>query len=276
MTVHASIGWAFLVVAGVRHSEHLDLALDGCRQVTQVAREIIIGNGIRKQTPDQLKLTVLARQLRRYRQSRFTYLLPANMAPAIKRKALLPVLEAIAEALMPSQPAKASDARKEGENDMANLYATSGKQQNNDMHQACQPCCRTAFSQQCLQGLQSFVLQILARMEKNLTAESQREIFLYVSHPELLSDVVITTMRMPYAVMTLACSHLCHAVHYGLATAILASVQHYAAALSVCIVATFPLYDAMQITNLADLAHWLLAPLWLQRTDQHLPLRFYL
>ena len=32
----------------------------------------------------------------------------------------------------------------------------------------------------------------------------------------------------------------------------------------------------MQVTQLADLAHWLLAPLWLQRTHQHLPLRFYL
>lgn len=65
------------------------------------------------------------------------------MAPAVKRKALLPVLEAIAEALMPSQPDKASVARKEGKQDMANLYATSGKQNNNHMHQACQPCCCT-------------------------------------------------------------------------------------------------------------------------------------
>lgn len=67
------------------------------------------------------------------------------MAPTVKRKALLPVLEAIAEALMPSQPDKASAARHEGKQDMANLYATSGKQQNNHMHQACQPCCCIVF-----------------------------------------------------------------------------------------------------------------------------------
>lgn len=32
----------------------------------------------------------------------------------------------------------------------------------------------------------------------------------------------------------------------------------------------------MQVTHLADLAHWLLTPLWFQRTHHHLPLRFYL
>ena len=73
------------------------------------------------------------------------------MAPAVKRKALLPVLEAIAEALMPSQPDEASIARNEGKQNMANLYATSGKQQNHHMHQACQHCCCTVFTQQCLQ-----------------------------------------------------------------------------------------------------------------------------
>lgn len=59
------------------------------------------------------------------------------MAPAVGRRAVLPVLEAIAEALMPSQPAQASAALKQGKQDMANLYAISGKQQNNQMHQAC-------------------------------------------------------------------------------------------------------------------------------------------
>lgn len=71
------------------------------------------------------------------------------MAPAIKRKALLPVLEAIAEALMPSQPDQASAARHEGKQDMANLYATSGKQQNLHMHQARQPCCCIMLIWQC-------------------------------------------------------------------------------------------------------------------------------
>lgn len=73
------------------------------------------------------------------------------MAPAVERKALLPVLEAIAEALMPSQQDEAVAARKEGKQDMANLYAASGKQQNSHMHQACQPCCCTLFNWQCLQ-----------------------------------------------------------------------------------------------------------------------------
>ena len=67
------------------------------------------------------------------------------MTPPIKRKALLPVLEAIAEALMPSQPDKAAAARNQGNKDMASLYASSGKQQNNHMHQACRPCCCYPF-----------------------------------------------------------------------------------------------------------------------------------
>lgn len=70
-------------------------------------------------------------------------------------------------------------------------------------------------------------------METNLTAESQREIFLYVSHPELLNDIVVIITRMLVAVMTLACCHLCHAMDSGSATATLTFVQHYAAALSV-------------------------------------------
>ena len=49
-----------------------------------------------------------------------------------------------------------------------------------------------SFHSEVLAMTSSIVLQILARMEKNLTAESQREIFLYVSQPELLNDNIIT------------------------------------------------------------------------------------
>ncbi|KAL3157363.1 hypothetical protein ABBQ32_011841 [Trebouxia sp. C0010 RCD-2024] len=79
------------------------------------------------------------------------------MTPTIKRKALLPVLEAIAEALMPSQPDKAAAARMDGKQDVARLYAASGKQQKNHMN------------------------QILLRMETNLTPESQTELFLLLN-----------------------------------------------------------------------------------------------
>ena len=49
------------------------------------------------------------------------------MGPTVKRTWLLPVLESLAEALMPGQPDKAASARSEGQQDMAKLYATSGK-----------------------------------------------------------------------------------------------------------------------------------------------------
>ena len=71
------------------------------------------------------------------------------MTPAIQRKALLPVLEAIAEALMPSQPDKATAAQTEGKQELARLYAASGKQQKNHMTQASQCCNSTHFTGQC-------------------------------------------------------------------------------------------------------------------------------
>lgn len=51
-------------------------------------------------------------------------------------------------------------------------------------------------------------------MEKNLTAESQKEIFLYVCHPELFIDIIIIiiTIGTPVAITTLACCH--HAMQW--------------------------------------------------------------
>lgn len=101
------------------------------------------------------------------------------MTPTPTRKALLPVLEAIAEALMPSQPDKAAAARMDGKQDVARLYAASGNQQKNHMSQANQACCLTHFIGEVLANTEDFPLQILVRMETNLTPESQTELFLY-------------------------------------------------------------------------------------------------
>ena len=51
---------------------------------------------------------------------------------------------------------------------------------------------------------------------------------------ELLDDIItIITVRMPFAIVTLAYCHLCHAMDSGSATAPSTFVQHYAAVLSV-------------------------------------------
>lgn len=61
------------------------------------------------------------------------------MAQTIKRKGLLPVLGAIAEALLPGEPDKAAAARRLGQQDVAILHEMSGKQQTNHLHQVWLP-----------------------------------------------------------------------------------------------------------------------------------------
>lgn len=136
------------------------------------------------------------------------------MAPTLKRKALLPVLEAIAEALMPSQPDKASAASHEGKQDMANLYATSGKQQNNHMHQARQPCCFVMFIWQC-STLQACCRRFwLGWRRTSQWNPSQR--CSCMLHADILSHIIIIWLHLTS--MTPACCHPCHTMHLVLAT----------------------------------------------------------
>lgn len=63
------------------------------------------------------------------------------MVQNVKRKGLLPVLGAIAEALLPAQPDKAALAKSRGQEHEAAFHAMSGKHQTKDIQQASLPCC---------------------------------------------------------------------------------------------------------------------------------------
>jgi len=57
------------------------------------------------------------------------------LAPSPSRQELLPVIEALAETLLPAEPDRAAAAKNKGNTDLAKFYSISGKQQSGQMQE---------------------------------------------------------------------------------------------------------------------------------------------
>lgn len=101
--------------------------------------------------------------------------------PDPRRQELQPVIGAVAEALLPSQPQRAAAARGQGQHDLAKFYDISGREQTAHMqevsllqHSTSRLACRAMLT--CYQ----MPMQAVQRIERNLTPESRKELYLYV------------------------------------------------------------------------------------------------
>ena len=100
------------------------------------------------------------------------------LTPDPQRRDVLPVLSAIAEALMPSRPEKASEARRQGQLDLAVFHGSSGKQQPSHMKEVLY-LVEVFYRRLCSPALTlASVLQVVARINRDLTPESQKELYL--------------------------------------------------------------------------------------------------
>ncbi len=112
------------------------------------------------------------------------------LAPSPSRQELLPVIGALAETLLPAEPDRAAAAKNKGDTDLANFHNISGKQQSDQMQEvtlAKQWSCQHQMPRVDAANIFDS-MQVIDRIDRNLTPESKKELYLYVPLPSLTQN----------------------------------------------------------------------------------------